>query len=38
MIVDYESDVKICLDIITESKTLIVPIYANPNTHTCIHK
>ena len=36
MIVDYESDIKICLDIIEKSKTLLVPIYANPNTHTCI--
>ena len=36
MIVDYESDVKTCLNIIAENKTLLVPIYANPTTHTCI--
>ena len=36
MIVDYESDVKACLQIIADCKSLIVPIYANPNTHTCI--
>lgn len=33
MIVDYESDVTTCLDIIAENKTLLVPIYANPTTH-----
>jgi len=33
MIVDYESDVATCLDIIAENKTLLVPIYANPTTH-----
>ena len=36
MIVDYESDVTACLQIIADCKTLLVPIYANPTSHTCI--
>ena len=38
MIVDYESDVKTCLSIIAENKTLIVPIYTNPTQHVCEQK
>ena len=30
MIVDYESDVLTCLEVIKDNRTLIVPIYANP--------
>ncbi len=36
MIVDYESDVTKCLQIIADCKTLLVPIYANSTSHTCI--
>ncbi len=36
MIVDYESDVTKCLQIIADCKTLLVPIYANTTSHTCI--
>ena len=38
MIVDYESDIKTCLSIIAENKTLIVPIYTNPTQHVCEQK
>ena len=38
MIVDYESDVTACLDIIADNKTLIVPIYTNPTQHVCDQK
>jgi len=38
MIVDYESDVTACLDIIADNKTLIVPIYTNPTQHVCEQK
>ena len=36
MIVDHESDVTACLQIIANCKTLLVPIYATPTSHTCI--
>tara|TARA_R110000823_G_scaffold98576_1_gene213431 strand:+ start:1367 stop:2689 length:1323 start_codon:yes stop_codon:yes gene_type:complete len=36
MIVDYESDVTTCLQLIAESKTLLVPIYSNPIHHTSV--
>jgi len=36
MIVDHESDVTACLQIIANCKTLLVPIYATPTLHTCI--
>ena len=38
MIVDYESDVTACLNIIADNKTLIVPIYTNPTQHVCDQK
>jgi len=38
MIVDYNGDVETCLKCAQEERSLIVPIYSNPITHTSIQK